>query len=397
MQQYGVPTDMPLTHCDRLVNDEFTKLLAAEALDNYSTYDPDQGLDPVVLDKLVNRMLSIKMKFDGLTFETLLEKAALLRQSSAELKQNLVETDCEKYFNNIEEQFLAKEMEYEKLEEILREKRKCLKIINFSHDEKSRELAAMKTKLDEVSCSVRDQKYTTLDIKQLAAKETSVKNSIVMIQSEVDAIKLEAGDAQVKMARLQKLKLDAIKEFNDLTFRITQQLMQCRSFQQLNINDLTIDPTAPAKAIEHTCLRLQKLADTCDTIKRATRDHNQQKQLQLAECEQQRSQLDEKYTVEMTKFQQANQHLQNIHRKLTECEGKRTENTAKLQNTITDCIARKKQIDAEIEHLHKKHDRIQAKNEELLQTGESQARDILIAKQRLSDRIDELNDLLDDM
>lgn len=202
VKKYAVPTDMPLIHCDQLMKDDFTKVFSAEVRRNYLL---DKKLDEkgkVTLDEegeriVLNGMIAIKMKNDNLTIEQLHELEEKLRKSSEELQRKLVQTDCDKYFETIVEQYAGKEKEYQKLKETLAEKRTYLKMITLTHEEKAKELAAKQAMVQEMAHRIKHQKYTVIDIKQVLAKETTIKNSIGMIQTETDAIKVDAANVQV--------------------------------------------------------------------------------------------------------------------------------------------------------------------------------------------------------
>ncbi|XP_055305943.1 uncharacterized protein LOC129570388 [Sitodiplosis mosellana] len=399
------PSDVPLIPCDQLMNTDHMLLFDSEVNRNY--YDlyinePPRKLDEgFPLDKegeikLVNGYIAAKMKQVGLTVEELAARTDKLKVSSEELERNLVVSDCEKYFNSIEEQLAEKEREYVKIQEILVEKRKYLKMVNMTYDEKARKLAAKKAELQNLMRQIENQTYTTLDIKQLIAKETSIKNSIAMIQNETGAIQVEAVDDQVKLARLQKLKMDGIQKFNEFTFHITKILMQSRSFQQLNIIDYTIDPTASTETIQNMCLRLNRLNEICAQVKQEHIKQIEQNKVALAEYKSQHSRLMEKYSNQMAVMQKANKKLEISNQKCANYETEGSSSVAKLKRVINEKIATKQRIDDEITVLRKKIDELEIKNVQLFEDGERQAYEIIQAKQTLCRELDELNNYIDD-
>lgn len=397
IKKYAAPTDMPLSHCDRLINDEFTHLFSAETRRNYLSYDPDRHslLDNEGEAKLVNGLIAIKMKIDGLTIEELAAKADKLQQSSEQLQQNLIETDSEKYFGHIEGQFIEKKKELSKLQDVLAMKRKCLKMIMLTYDERVAKLRAKQTAVNDLKEQIDQQKYTLLDIKQLMAKETTIKNSIVMIRGENEAIKVEAADAQVKLARLHKLKFDVIKKFNDFTFRITKKLVQCTTFDCIDVNELTIDPTAPAQTIQTICLRLNQLKERCSMTKQQHAEHIQKLHHQMEQFKDEFRRLQDEYNDRMMQFQNAKQNLQMINQKRTNCESHTVASTAKLQRDIDEKIALKQQLMDDLAKTQNKATDLEAKNIELLEDGERHAHEIIRAKQTATTQMDELHDFID--
>lgn len=392
---YGSPDDMPLIHCDQLVNDKFTGSFASELFQNYFSFDPAKDLENEFVTKLVNGLIAIKMKTDGLTVERLAAKVVELRKSSEKLQQNLVQTESDKFFSTIEGQYAEKKKEHEKLQEILAEKRKCLKMIMLTHEERAAQLIAKQAAIVDLTHQIQHQKYTTLDIKQLLAKETSIKSSIAMIKNEKDAIKIEAADAQVKLARLQKLKLDVIKKFNELTFRITQNLMQCTAFEGLNVNDLTIDPTASFQTIQNICSHLNQLSARCSMVKRQYAEEIQQSQHKSAEFEAEFNRLNEQYAGCKLKHRNANKQFEILNQKCSNYEG--SSSSVKLEREIAEKIAYKEDLSKDIANLKMKAQDLETKNVELLEDGEKQAREIIQAKQAANKQMDELSDFIDQL
>lgn len=414
IKKYAVATEMPKLPCDQLMNNEFMDLFVSETRRNYEaifgekddqqTQKPPQInndenvdlLDEEGQTKLLNGYVATKMKIDGLTIEELAAREKKLRQSSEELEKNLIKSDCEKYFNSIEEQLAQKEKEYLKIQEILVEKRKYLKMVTMTHDEKRRKLKAKQMEIQKLMQQIDHQKYTLLDVKQLMAKETSIKNSITMIQNANHVIQEEAADAQVKLARLQKLKLDSIKKFNEFTFNVIKILMQSQAFQQLNIIDYTIDPIASTETIQNMCLRLNRLNERCATVKQEYIQQIEQNKVTLAEYKSQYNRLKEKYADQKSKFQMANKNMEILNQKCTNYETDRSISMTKLRREITEKIATKQQIDDEIKMLRKKAEEMGIKNTQLFEDGERQAQEIVRAKQTFCQELDELNNKIDD-
>lgn len=389
--------DMPLMPCDRLVNNEFTCLFAAEALRNYLSYDPDRDslLDSEGEAKLVNGLIAIKMKIDDLTVEKLTAKADQLRKSSAQIEQNLVKSESEKYFKAIEEQFADKENEHQKLLQMLADKRKYLKMITLTHDEHLAKMALKQAEMQNTMHIVQHQKYTTIDVKQLVAKETSIKSTISMIQKENDAIKAEADDAQVKLARLQKLKLDAIRKFNDFSLHAAQKLVRTPSFERLNINNLTIDPTASLQAIQSICLRLTQLNENCAILKRQQSNEIQENKSKLDEYKTQHAQLTMKYAEHLAQLQKAKQKFDSFNQKRSSCENEGSISADRLQREVDEKIAYKKQLEEQITGSRKRVNDLEAQNAQMLEDGERQAQQIIREKKKLCDQLDKIDDFMD--
>lgn len=414
IKKYAVATEMPKSPCDRLMNDEYMNLFVSETKRNYiaifgakkdeqspnpPTINNDENVDLMDEEgqtKLINGYVATKMKIDGLTIEGLAAREEKLRKSSEELEKNLVASPCEKYFNTIEEKLIKKEKEYVKIQEILVEKRKYLKMVTMTHDEKQRKLVAKQAEIQELMQQIENQKYTVLDVKQLMAKETSIKNSISMIQNANHVIQEEAADAQVKLARLQKLKLDSIKKFNEFTFNIIKILMQSQAFQQLNIIDFTIDPIASAETIQMMCLRLNRLNEKCTMVKQEYIQQIERNKVILTEYKSQFNRLKEMYADQSAKLQKANKKMEMLNQKFTNYKADESSNTAKLKREIAEKIATKQQIDDEIIALRKKAVEMEIKNIQLFEDGERQAHEIIRAKQTLCRELDELNKKIDD-
>lgn len=401
--------EMPLTPCDMLINTEFMTLLNDEVRRNYHDRYVTKDQGPPEIDEnefpfdkegeivLVNGYIAAKMKKPGLTADELLVKTETLRSLSADLERDLVESECERYFNAIEEQLNEKEREYVKVQEILCEKRKCLKMITMTHVEKARKLASKQAELQSLMHEIDHQKYSTLDIKQLMAKEISMKNSIAMIQNEKAAIQAEAADAQVKLARLQKLKLDAIRRFNEFTFTVTKTLVQSSPFQTINVNNYTIDPASSTETIENICHRLNKLHEKCTQIRRQNIEQIEQNKATLAEYKSQYNRLTQKYHEQTAHMQVANKRHDLLNQKCAHYEAEGPENAAKLKRLIDDKITTKKRIDEETAALRGKINELEIKNAQLMEDGERKAFEIIQAKYLLCRQLDELNDHLDDI
>lgn len=388
---------MPLKHCDRLINDEYMHYFVVETLNNYKNEDLPRGvlLQEDAERKLLNGMIAAKMKINGLTIDELTAKEEQLRKSSAELQNNLIESDCDKYFRSIEDQFAQKEAEYQKLQDILADKRKYWKMITLTHVEKARALAAAQAKLQQLMHQIQHQKYSVVDIKQLIAKESLIKSSIAMIQDEKKTIEAETMDAQVKLARLQKIKLESIRKFNDLTFQITKTLMQSHHFQELNINDFTIDPNAVPKVIQSICLRLNQLHEHCGMKKHGYTDQIEQIQANLLERHTEFSELTKKHTEQMANLQRASKKLNALNQMAAQLEDECAMITANLQREIAEKIATKTQIDEEIVKLRKKTEALKIENVRLFEEGEQKAHEIICTKKMLNKEMDQLNDFLD--
>lgn len=389
---------MPLMPCDRLVNDDFTRLFSAEALRNYLSYDPDRDslLDSEGEAKLVNGLIAFKMKIADLTVEKLAARTDQLLKSSKKIEQNLVKSESEKYFNAIEEQFAEKEKEHQKLQEMLTDKRKYLKMIRLTHEEHSVKLASKQAEIQNTMHTVQNQKYTTLDIKQLMAQETLIRSSIAMIQNEKDAIKAEADDAQVKLARLQKVKLDAIRKFNDFTLHAAQKLVRMPSFEQLNINNFTIDPTASVQTIQSICLRLKKLNENCVSLKRQQSNEIEQNKGKLTEYKTQYTQLTMKHDELMAQLQKAKQKFDSFNQKRSSCENKVSSTSERLQHEIDEKIAYKKQLEKQITDSREMETNLEAQNAQMLADGERQAQKIIGEKQKLCDQLDKFDHFMDE-
>lgn len=410
--------EMPLIPCDKLINNDFMALFIHEVnLNYYDLYikdDKDDKDDPSPKPpntaelndelnlnkesekKLVNGFIAAKTKQPGLTIGGLAAKTDQLKAKSEALEQKLVASDCEKYFNSIEDQLAEKEREYVKMQEVLCEKRNISKMVTITWDNKKRMVAAGQARIKNLERQIANQPYTTLDIKQLVAKEKTIKSSISMIESETRSIESQATDTQVKLARLHKLKLDGIQKFNEFTFHVTKILMQSPTFQQLNVIDFTIDPTASGETIQNMCLRLNRLNEKCMLVKREQMEQIEQYKATLAEYKAQYNQLKQKYGEQKTKMQNANKKLEMLNQKRDNCELKGTSSAAKLERAIRNKIATKQRIDEEIAGLRKKISELEVKNVQLFEDGERQAFEIIHAKQKLCRELDELNNQIED-
>lgn len=394
IRKYAAPTDMPLTFCDRLINSEFTHLFSAETLRNYLSYDPDRDslLDNEGETKLINGLIAIKMKTNGITVEELALRANKLHELSEQLRENLIETDADKYFVNIEERFLEQKTELKKLQDIVAEKRKYLKMVKLIYDERVVKLTAQQVAFEQMTQKIQQQKYSVHDVKHLMAQEISIKNSIVMIQNEKKTIEMDAADAQVKLARLHKLKLDMIKQFNDFTFRITQRLVQCTAFKCLDVNDLTIDPMDSSQIIKTKCKCLSQLKEQCSMITQQHSEQIQTNQNQIIQFKEELQHSQRQYSDQMIKFKNANDNFHLLNQKYTNFEC--NTNTNKLMCEIDEKRLVKEKLIQETETLKLKVKDLEIKNIELLENGEKQAHEIIRAKQAACNQIDELNDFI---
>lgn len=396
VKEYAIPTDMPLVHCERLIQDEFTEIFAAEALRHYLlTKKQDTLLYDAGDDRLVSGLIAIKMKNDNLTVAKLQAKAEQLRKSSDELRNKLVATDCDKYFSTMVEHVAEKESEYQKLLDAFGEKRRYLKMITLTHDEKAKTLASKQAKIQELVRQIQHQKYSVIDIKQLLAKEMSIKNSIAMIQTEIEAIKIDAADSQVKLARAHKLKLDAIKKFNDLTFQITRKLVQCHSYANLNVNDLTIDPTASNDDILKICQRVRLLNENCTLVKLDRTKRIQQNATKLTELRVHSNRLSQKYTEQKAICDEASHRLDAANQMHANYQSNGSSAAAKLQRDIADQISIKAKLDDEIVNLQRRAEQLTVENVELFNEAERKGYEIIREKQALCNQMDELNDFID--
>ncbi|XP_031633821.1 kinetochore protein NDC80 homolog [Contarinia nasturtii] len=405
IKQYTIPTAIPVTPCENLINDKYAELFSAETQRNYIDYiasKRENYLDEEGEAKLINGIIAIKLNKPDITIEKLTEKAEQLRKISADLEKKLVGCDdkkeSDKYFTVIEHQVMNRENEEAKLQEDLIEKRKCLKMVTMVRDEKARILADKQVELQRLMQAVDNQKSIRLDMKQLTAQEMSLKNAKAMLQTEKDTIQAEAVDAQVKLARYQKLRMDAIKKFNDFTFHTTKKLMQIPSMQRknLNVNDFTIDPTDTHDTIQNICSRQRKLGDDCAQDKLQKIDKIQQNNDKLIEYKSLHNQLNDQFIAEMNQFQEANNKLIALKRKRSDFESNGSTCTNKLKRDIEEKIAIKAQITEEIAVLNAKAQELETQNREIFEDGERQAHEIIRNKQLLCDELDKFNEFLDD-
>lgn len=389
---------MPLKCCDRLLNDEFTKLFSAETLRNYTSYDPDHEslMDHDSEAQMVDRFIAIRMKNDNVTALDLAEKVLKLHESNEKLQENLIETDIQKCFASVSQQVVEKEKELSDLQAILNEKRTHLKMIKLKHGERLAELRAKQTRCDNLLEIIQNQPYTTLDIKQMMAKETTVKGSIALIQEEIDAIKVQAADAQVKLARLQKLKFDKIKEFNDTTFNIVQKLMETAAFRKINVNDLTIDPTASVREIQKVCMHLDLLNGSCAAGKRQYNQQIEQNHDKMTAYAIESKQLNEKHAADLVKFQTICRKLDDMNQQCTNFKSDGSAEASRMQCGIDEQIAYKKLLTDECHDLKGKATAMEAENVNLFNIGERKAQESIRAKRAAVKQIDRLTDFIDD-
>lgn len=388
---------MPLKCCDRLLNDEFTQLFSAETLRNYTSYDPDHAslMDNDSEARMIDRFISIKMK-NNVTANELVERALKLHESNAKLQENLIETDIQKCFASVSQQVLEKEKELEDLQGILNEKRTHLKMVMLKHEERSAELHAKQTGCDKLEELIQNQPYTTLDIKQLLAKEATVKGGIAMIREEIDAIKVQAADVQVKLARLQKLKFDKIKEFNEMTFNIVKKLMETSAFRKVNVNDLTVDPAASMHDTQTVCMHLNLLTESCAAIKRQYNQQILQNDGKMTKYTAELKQLNEKYSSDMAEFQVASKKLDDANQQCTNYKTNGSADVSRMQCGIDEQIAYKKQITEQIDELKIRKAAMHAENVKLFELGERKAQEIIRAKRKATKQLDQLSDFIDD-
>lgn len=389
--------EMPLKCCDRLLNDEFTQLFSAETLRNYSSYDPDHEslMDHDSEAQMIDRFIAIKMKNSKVTAPELAEKVLKLHESNEKLQENLIETDIQKCFASVSQQVIEKEQELEGVQAVLNEKRTHLKMIMLKHDERLAELRAKQTGCDNVLEVIQNQQYTTLDIKQMVAKEATVRASIAMIQEEIDAIRVQAADAQVKLARFQKLRLDMIKKFNDTTFNIVQKLMETAAFRKINVNDLTIDPTASIRDIQKVCTHLNILNQSCATGKRQYNQQLAQINEKMTAFTIELKQLNDKHTAQTAEFQMASQKLDNLNQQCTNFKSDGSTDASRMQSGIEELIAYKKILTDEIAEVKVKVEAMETENAELFNIGEQKAQEIIRAKKATAKQIDKLSDFID--
>lgn len=389
---------MPLKSCDRLLNDEFTQLFSAQALSNYTSYDPDHvsSLDDDGETHMISQFITIKLKVDhNITVDELAEKTTKLQASNEQLQENLIETDVQKCFAGVSQQVMAQERELQNLQEILNEKQTHLKIVMLKHDERAAKLHAAQTICDDLVARIQNQTFTTLDIKQLMAKETTIKSSMAMIQDETEAIKVHAADDQVKLARLQKLKMDTIKRFNEVTFQIAEKLMESSAFQKLNVNDLTIDPAASITDIQKVCIHLKVLKESCEAFKQQFCRKIEQAKAKMTACMAEFERLTAKYTDDMTKFHMNSKQLDEMNQRCANHKSDGSADEMRIQREIHDQIAYKKQLAEHIDELKVKVANLQAENIELVNVGDQKSREIIRVKQSAIKQMDKLGDFID--
>lgn len=392
---------MPLKPCDRLLNAEFTQLFSAEMLSSYLQYDPDHVslLDNDSETLMINRFIAIKLKLNApITVDELAAKTLKLQQSNEQLCDNLTETDVQKCFNSVHEQMMAQETELQHLQEVLNDKRTHLKMITLKHTERATELRAKQTECTSLIEKIQNQMYSTLDIKQLMAKETTIKSSIAMIRGEVDAIKAQMADCLVKLARAQKLKFDMIKQFNQFTFDITSKLMESSTFRQkTNVNDLTIDPAASMADVQKVCMHLKLLGESCAAVKRQYRQKIQQNNENMTECTAELEQLTDKYSADMTTFQMATTKLNEAQQQCENYKCDRSTDENRMRCAIDDLVAYKNEMMEQIDSLRSRAIKLKAENVALLNMGEQKSREAIRAKQTGIKQMNQLCDFIDDI
>lgn len=268
-------------------------------------------------------------------------------------------------------------------------------MIKLKHEECAAKLHAKQSNCNDLIEQIENQKFTILDIKQLMAKEVTIKNSMAMIKEENEAIKVQAADAQVKLARLQKLKMDMIKRFNDVTYQIAQKLCETSRFQRVNVNDLTIDPTASVQSIQKVCIHLHLLTENCSAIKRQYNQQIKQNREKMTAYTTEFKQLNGEYTEKMDEFQMISKKFDVLNYQYKNCDGSTDAN--RMQREIDEQIACKEHLIEQIKDLKEKICTLQAENIEVFNSGDQTARDIIRAKRAAIKQMNRLSDFIDDI
>lgn len=390
--------ELPMHGGNEFPNESYTKHFSVEVQNAFHLWNEESD-DAFcnIQDGLIETF--VKAKRGCTSIEEMIQKADELKMANAKLSQALTPADRtaddEKAFKVIQSKYTELEQEFEELKTHNAGRIETINRLKVLHKLKANEAKEKKNTLNELSDRIVKQKYTTDDIQRVSNKTLLTKQAIASADKEIARIRENAIDLQIKVARLKQQRNATIQDLNALAFKIAQILVKSTDYENfVNVNDLCLNISADANAIQTVCMRLERMHDNVAAHKERIRHQIDQGKAKISSLHSHSAHLELELKNLKTKFQKVTRSLATINEKILQHQTESKISFAKLQpGTLNNEY---EELVKEMAEKREMITKLEIENLKILEDGEDCIYKIIETKRNALEGLDNMSKRLDD-
>lgn len=392
-------TELPMNDGNQFPNERYTKHFSLEIQNAYRTWNEESDeAFRTIIDGLVETF--VKAKRDCISSEKIIQKVNELKKANVKLLQAQMATD---YIDDNAKAFEAIQSKYYELKEEFKELKiynggriETINRLNLLYKLKANEAKEKNEAFNALFYQIDKQKYTKADIKRISDKILLIQKVIVSANQEIEQIRENASDLQIKVARLKQQRNAIISDLNGIAIKIAQILAKSQDYKNsVNVNDFCLDIMADTDTIQMVCQRFECIYDNVMAHKKQIYHKINQQNVKLSTLHTQIDRLESEVKNLIGKFQKCNQNLDTANEKIMQYQSESQHLFVKLlPGTLN---MEHEELIKEMAEKRKTIIILEAENLKILEDGENCIYKCIEAKHNALESLNNVSKLLDDV
>lgn len=380
-----------------LPNAEYTAEFSKAVQEGYSLWNNESGDHQKLMDTLVDKLIHAKLDGKVSTVAELNDLTDRLEIKSNELRANPVRLQNVHQYEQLESKYVEYETKEHALMDQIQEQRDRLAAITVNWNDKRNKVKQSDNQMAKVVNQIQNQPHSIDEYKKLSQDMAVLKMSVETLQAEIKSLQSDEANQQINRARLLKKRSEAIANMNERAIQIVKLLQNSHMNidSKIDLNELHLPPNPTVRQVEVVDRLLSQIFGMVKIEKIKIRMELDQTKLTLTSRKAESEILAKDYEFAQKKYKEKCFEL-GVNEKKSMMNNKKNENCArKLTEQANGSKIELKELKQQIDEAKCKKTQLEKGNVRYMEEGEAKAMEIVQEKQRMVQRLDELEKQLD--
>lgn len=268
--------------------------------------------------------------------------------------------------------------------------------ISIKHKDIEKKNAVKIAKLQKIINDVQCQKYTSVELHQQIAYESSLRESKAIIENKLFTMRNNSNRILTQIARLKKLRDDSVVKLDILLESINKTMRKSSEQLEINVKRLRIDPKKTAQNIYDVISEMNRLYDAAHVIKQNYVKQIESQQTQHEQLTSEYKCLGNKCIELSNNLREMNKDHIHINIEVMKIENETKDVVMKCEQNTKEATTTKQQLNSELARNRTKIDDLRAINAQQFVAGEQQIIDNIRKKESHGKQLDELINFIDE-
>lgn len=386
-----------LTQDKCLPNAEYTAEFSKAIQCGYSLWNNESDEHAALMDGLVDKLIYTKLDGKVSTMAELNELTEQLDIKSNELRSHPVRLQNVHQYEQLESKYIEYETKEHNLLDQIEELRDRLAAITVNWSDKRDQVKQVHNQMAKLVHEIQHQPHSIDEYKKLSQKMNTLKMAIGTVQAEIKAIESDEANQQISRARLLKKRSEAIATMNERLVQIVKLLQSSplKIDDHIDFGKLHLPPNPTVRQVESVDSKLSQILRQVKIEKIKMRMELDQTNLVLTTRKSESKLLAKDYEYAQKKYKEKCFEL-GVNEKKSMMNNKKNENCArKLSEQANGSKSELDELKQQIDEANHKKIQLEKENVRYLEDGEAIAAEIIQEKQRMVQRLNELEKQLD--